>query len=71
MTLFVRIISLILILVSNPLVLLAKDEEFVPPSKPDYKHLESLPKSKITEHSEFVEACKQMAGYYKVIYNIV
>jgi len=43
----------------------AKVEEFVPPSKPDFESLEKIPPSKITSYPEFVNACKEMAGYYK------
>ena len=43
----------------------AKVEEFVPPSKPDFESLERISPSKITSYPEFVNACKEMAGYYK------
>lgn len=39
--------------------------KFVPPSKPDYEKLELIEKSKIVLDPDFIEACKQMAGYYK------
>jgi hypothetical protein len=42
-----------------------KDEEFVPPSKPDFQHLSTVPPSKIATYPEFIKGCKEMAGYYK------
>lgn len=40
-------------------------EGFVPPKKPNYQQLESYESSKISEQPEFIQACKEMAGYYK------
>jgi hypothetical protein len=36
----------------------------VPPT-PDYKSLETQQSSKISQQPEFIQACKEMAGYYK------
>jgi len=38
---------------------------FVPPSKPDYSTLQQWPPSNLSADPQFVEVCKQMAGYYK------
>ncbi len=42
-----------------------RPEEFVPPSKPDYNDLETWEQSTISTQPEFIQACKEMAGYYK------
>ncbi len=40
-------------------------EEFVPPSKPDFTALDKWASSEIHTQNEFIQSCKEMAGYYK------
>jgi len=54
---------MMILIAHHPVVVMG--EEFVPPSKPNYAVLETIPASTLAQNIEFQNACKEMAGYYK------
>ncbi len=57
--------SIVLFIILVQFVCSKKEEEFVPPKKPNYDDLETWDSSSISTQPEFIQACKEMAGYYK------